>query len=55
MNPLKLRTVNTTALEIHGQAAAAGWRIAGAIQTPFLLRLLVVTLARTGDRTGHWA
>ncbi|MHC5560850.1 hypothetical protein [Kocuria sp. U4B] len=53
--PRELRAGDTTVLEIHKQAAAAGWRIAGAVQAPFLPGILVVQLARTGDRTGHWA
>lgn len=53
--PLELRAGETTVLEIHPEAAAAGWRITGATQPPFLPDILVVTLARTEDRTGHWA
>jgi hypothetical protein len=53
--PQALRAGETTVLEIHAEAAAAGWRLNGAAQAPFLPGILVVTLARTGDRTGHWA
>jgi hypothetical protein len=53
--PRELRARDTTALRIHGYAAAARWCIAGATQGPFLTGILVVALARTGERTGHWA
>jgi very-short-patch-repair endonuclease len=53
--PRELRAGDTTVLRIHAESVAAGWRIAGAAQAPFLPGILVVTLARTGDRTGHWA
>lgn len=52
--PMELRAGQTTVLQIHPEAAAAGWRITGATQAPLMPSLLVVTLTRTGDRTGHW-
>jgi hypothetical protein len=52
--PMELRAGDTAVLQIHPEAAAAGWRITGAIQAPLMPSILVVTLTRTGDRTGHW-
>jgi hypothetical protein len=51
---MELRAGDTAVLQIHPEAAAAGWRITGATQAPLMPSILVVTLARTGDRTRHW-
>ncbi|GGG67159.1 hypothetical protein GCM10011374_34210 [Kocuria dechangensis] len=54
--PLELRTDGTPQLQVHPEAAAAGWRIAQVVAAnPFLPRVVTISLARTGKRTGHWA